>query len=728
MAARVRRLQAYAIPAEHAERVRPGVAVRVPHGRYDRVVDGICARVAEREWDQTLRPIVDVGEAPPLLDEHLIELGLWISEYYACSPGLALEAFAPRSARASKPRTEWVAQLRQAIPPELTPKRRALCEVLARGPLPRAAALREAAVGASVLKGLVAANVVELVEREIAESPHDSATTPATSPEDTHALTPGQARAIESIVDHTRRPDPFAVFLLFGVPGSGKTEVYVRAARTVIAAERQAIVVVPEIALATQVVERLARRFARVAVLHSQLSDRTRADTLRAIARGQVDVVIGTRTAVFAPCRHLGLIVVDEEQESSLKNLAAPYFHARDVAIKRGQLEGFPVVLGSATPALETWYNATHARHYHLLHLPERVPGARLPEARAVPMPPDSPMISPPLAVELRAVHAAGQQAILLHNRRGYATYLRCRRCGLSPRCPRCDAGLVLHQRAGERDKAELRCHRCGHRAALPTTCPDGSCGGTLARAGAAIQQLEQTLRRLLPGARLLRLDSDTMRRRDDYQAALASFEAGAADIMLGTQMVAKGLDFPDVRLVGVIDADAALALPDFRAGERVFQLLMQVVGRAGRKAGASRALVQAQDPNAPAVRSAIAMDYEGYARRELRSRERYFYPPFARLARLVVLDERPRVARTEAAALADRLRDLAGRVHPAIRVDPAGPCVIARLRDKVRHQMTIRAPRDGSMQKLLREAEDQKLLRTKAKRLTIDVDALDLL
>ncbi|MBN2447073.1 MAG: primosomal protein N', partial [Phycisphaerae bacterium] len=608
-------------------------------------------------------------------------------------------------------------------------------------------ALADASVTPATIQSLCKRGLVEIERRQEPRVPpvpvFDITADPPAVPEDALELTPGQEAARAAISSLALSSDGFRVFLLFGVPGSGKTEVYVRAIRQVVAAGRQAILIVPEIALATQVVERLARRFSRVAILHSQLTPRMRVETQRAIAAGVVDVVIGTRTAVFAPCPRLGLIVVDEEQETSLKNLAAPFFHARDVAIKRGQIQAVPVVLGSATPALETWHNAQHMGHYSLLRLPERVPGARLPEVRLLQTPAarvgrDAPLLAPTLADELRDTHAAGQQAILLHNRRGYAIYLRCSRCEAVLRCPRCDSHLVLHQRqetaAGERatprgeDVGILKCHQCGHTEPVRTRCADGSCGGTLERGGLAIQRLEEMLKKLVPAARLLRLDSDTMKNRESYRTALHRFEAGDADIMLGTQMVAKGLDFPAVRLVGVIDADAALALPDFRSGERVLQLLMQVVGRAGRKEGQSLALVQSQDVTAPAIRAAIAMDYEGFATRELESRRRLGYPPFTRLARVVLLDEHRSRAREAAAELADTLRTMAGRVDPHLMISEPGACVVPRLREMYRYQVLVRGPRTDCIQRLLELARSEKRLRPGVKRMTIDVDAIDLL
>jgi len=398
------------------------------------------------------------------------------------------------------------------------------------------------------------------------------------------------------------------------------------------------------------------------------------------------------------------------------------------VAIKRAQLEQIPVVLGSATPALETWHNANYLAHYRLLRLRERVGGLALPTAQALAFGRGSGserpgVLAPELVEALAETLSGGQQVILLHNRRGYAIHVRCQRCGFVLVCQRCGTRAVYHQADGR-----LHCHRCGLRQDVPPVCPDRTCGGKLIRVGQAIQRLQEELMELFPQARIQRLDRDTMRRREDYAQALRRFEAGDADILIGTEMVAKGLDFPRVRLVGVIDADATLAIPDFRAAERVFQLVMQVVGRAGRSDGQSLALVQCADPKTPAISHAIRMDYEGFARYELSWRRRFYYPPFARLARLVLADGRPGRARSEAQRLAEALRDLAARIHPSLQVSDAQPCVIQRLRELRRYEVLVRGPRDRSLHRLLQEAAGRKLLSPRTKRFTLDVDPVDML
>jgi primosomal protein N' (replication factor Y) len=727
---RTTRLYTYAVPAEWLEQVRPGATVRVPHGRSGRPTEGLCLRVSDEAWDHTRRPILHAEPGPTWFSERLVELGLWSSEYYVCPPWRMFAAVLPLRAR--KPRMRKVRYLRTTgtpWPDQLTPRQTAVLTALASGQRPRDEILRETQVGAGTVKALCARGLLEVL---VCDEPRLDPACPATAPlepcaEDAYELTPGQRGACDRITARLAQPDGFHVFLLFGVPGSGKTEVYVRTLRAAVQAGRQAILLIPEIALATQIVQRLARRFARVAVLHSQLSPRVRADTLAAIAAGAVDVVIGTRSAVFAPFPRLGLIVVDEEQEPSFKNLAAPFYHARDVAIKRGQLEQVPVVLGTATPALETWHNAHHRPHFELLHLPERVPGAALPEVRRVEVQPtgadEGPLLASELRSELTATLAAGQQAILLYNRRGYAPYLRCARCGLLLRCTRCGQHLVYH-----RTEPALKCHRCGASTAVPSRCLDDTCNGPLQPAGGAIQRLEEELRGQFPTARLLRLDSDTMRRRADYETALTQFEAGAADILLGTQMVAKGLDFPRVRLVGVIEADAALALPDFRAGERVFQLVVQVVGRAGRREGSSLAIVQTAARGGDLIGHALRLDYESFASRELAGRTRFFYPPASRMARLVLADARPHQACTEAHRLAEALQKRAASIHAELRVDAAEPCVLRQLRGRLRYQIIVRGPHGGGVQQLLQAALDEREFRPRVERFVLDVDPLDVL
>jgi len=727
-------LYTYAVPEELVATLRLGAKVRVPHGR-KRTLEGWAVRWSSTTWTHTHKNILEITDPEPLAPEPLLELALWMADYYCATPIAALEAIAPKALRERPTRAVRWLQAAPETPGPLTPRQRALVDALGAGEMRRSELLTRANASAAVLRTLVRRGVIlETVRRVHAQpaaaAPPDAADAPAfaPAPEDEYALTAAQHTAITRIAAAAGERQAFRVFVVFGAPGSGKTEVYVRAIRAAVAAHRQAILLVPEIALATQTVERLARRFARVAVLHSQLAPAARLGTLRRIERGEFDVVIGTRTAVFAPCPRLGLIVVDEEQETGYKNLAMPYYHARDVAIKRAQASAAAVVLGSATPSLETWHNATRLPHYELLRLPERAPGAAPPKVhveRVNPeIPPETrPLLMPRLAAAIPRVLAEGGQVILLHNRRGYAAALRCEACGLVVTCTRCGAALVYH-RADRR----LKCHRCERWSSPPAGCVDATCGGRLKPGGMAIQRLEEELRRLVPAARLVRLDSDTMRRRVDYETALRSFARGEAEVMIGTQMVAKGLDFVNVRLVGVIDADAAMSLPHFRAAEQTMQLLVQVVGRAGRREAESEAIVQTGPQAAELIELARRGDYEAFADAELKLRQELGFPPAKRWVRIVCSDPQPKRARLAAEGVSERLRLAAGRVNARIRVDAAEPCVIAKQRDRYRYQVIVRAPREAPLHAVLRDADPATALRAKVERLTVDVDPLELL
>lgn len=726
---RTHKLYTFEVPEALQDEVAPGALLEVPQRRGSKPILGWCVGVSTRPYSHTRQSVRAVAQPPTVLDAQLIELALWIAHYYHCPPAQVIDAIVPAPVRNAKPAVRKLLRAKPAADTSgLTEKQVALLNILRATPRSRKDACAAAGVTPAVLRKLLEADLVEEVTERVAPP----TAVPASSdeppfkfvPEDEFALTPGQSAAINAL---TSAGGEFRACLLFGVPGSGKTEVYVRAMQHMIASGRQCIVVVPEIALATQVVERLAQRFRRAVVLHSRLTGKHRRETLHAIKAGRIDVVIGTRTAVFAPCPALGLIVVDEEQESSLKNLQAPFFHARDVALKRAQLLKIPCVLGSATPSLETWFNATQHKHFTRLVLPERVPGAILPTAKLISAEPsafaDAPILSRPLLDAIQQTLADREQVILLHNRRGYATLLRCQRCGLVVRCERCATQLVFHAPGNE-----LKCHRCGWKRSVPEHCLDDTCSGPLVRSGMAIQRLEEELKRRFPEARLQRLDSDAMKHREDYAAALTRFTAREADILLGTQMVAKGLDFPAVRLVGVLEADASLSLPDLRANESTFQLLMQVVGRAGRSSGESLALLQAENTRHHVLQAAIKLDYPAFADHELTLREAVREPPYARLIRLVLLDPKSERAAPAAEQLAQSLRAIAARIHADIRVDDAMPCVIPRLRELLRYQVLIRLPRALNPGRFLDEARAGKLLNPRVARFTIDVDPVELM
>ncbi len=437
---------------------------------------------------------------------------------------------------------------------------------------------------------------------------------------------------------------PSQVFLLHGVTGSGKTEVYLQALTHALEQGKGAIVLVPEISLTPQTVERFKARFSSgklqtlVAVLHSHLSAGERHDEWHKIRQGRARIVIGARSAIFAPVEPLGLIIVDEEHEHTYKQEEAPRYHARDVAIMRGQMENAVVVLGSATPSLESYYNCKKGK-YTLLELPERVDDQKMPHVRVVDMRQAAykekgpPIFSNQLKEAITQRLERGEQTILFLNRRGYSTALQCPKCGFVAQCPNCSLALTYH-----RPEQKLRCHICGFMDAVPAACPNVKCRNPAIRyAGLGTQKVEETLAKLFPDARVKRMDADTMKRKDDYRKVLGDFRVGKTDILVGTQMIAKGLHFPNVTLVGIIYADLALHQPDFRAGERTFQLLTQVSGRAGRGDVEGEVFVQAFAPFHPAIQYARRHDFTGFYEQEIEFREQLKYPPVSRVALLTL-------------------------------------------------------------------------------------------
>ena len=569
------------------------------------------------------------------------------------------------------------------------------------------------------LNKLVERGLIALEAEEIWRDPlADQVFVPTTPP----PLTPDQA-AVWNIIKSQVASPKSQVFLLHGVTGSGKTEIYLRAVADVLAQGRRAIILVPEISLTPQTVGRFAARFpSRVAVLHSALTQGERYDTWRRARAGLVDVIVGPRSALFSPLPSLGLIVLDEEHDSSYKQEAPrPRYHARDVALELGRQTGATVILGSATPSLESYYRAQRG-DFTLLEMPRRIMGhtrrlrdlqsryrvphiryqamrESLSEARYMPLPPVK-------IVDLRAELRAGnrsifsralqramdealgrdEQVILFLNRRGSATFVLCRDCGHVIRCPRCDVPLTYHG-----PRASLICHHCNYRQPQPGHCPQ--CGSKRIRYfGLGTERVEKSVRERWPDARLLRWDRDTARTHAAHANILQRFVDGAADVLVGTQMIAKGLDLPLVTLVGVISADPALNLPDFRAGERTFQLLTQVAGRAGRGLLGGRVVIQTYHPDHYAVVAASAHDYAGFAARELAFRREQGYPPYRRLAKLVYEDARLARAQTKSQALAERLRDaLARRGLPTTDLIGPAPSFFARLRGRYRWQIILR-------------------------------------
>jgi len=699
VAAAVRGTFTYRVPTALAGEVALGQRVAVPFGRSKRATGYVVGFPTAPPAGFELRDVVQVLDAFPPFTPKLVELLRWAEGYYLCPPGELLRAALPPGLNTrggadapDRRRVEYAAPApgaAEALPGlQRARAQRAVLEyLLARGRIPvdelRAALpTARAALGALVKRGLA------LLDSEVpvARSGLLEASGKVANP------TPDQARALEAI---DAAAGTFTPFLLHGVTGSGKTEVYLQAIARARAAGRGALVLVPEIALTPQLAGRFRARFGdEVALLHSGLSDAERhAEWLR-LRRGQARICVGVRSAVFAPVEDLAVIVVDEEHEGSFKQEDGPPYHARDLAVVRGRLEDAVVVLGSATPSLETLENARRGR-YRLLELPIRVDDRPLPEVEVVDLSggrragraPSAGMLSPPLAGALATTLQAGQQSILFLNRRGYQSLVLCESCGAEARCPDCAVAQTHHARRGL-----LLCHYCGRSDPMNGLCP--ACGGLRFGVGVGTEQVEEAVRALLPTARVARLDRDTVSSADDTAEVLARFARRELDVLVGTQMVTKGHDFPGVTLVGVVLADTALALPDFRAAERTFQLLAQVAGRAGRGADRGRVLIQTFNPRSPAITHAVGHDYAGFAAGELARRQALGYPPYTRLLAVRVEGSEAGARRT-AEALAHAARPALG---PGVSLIGPAPAAIERIRGRSRWHLLLRGPDHRSL------------------------------
>jgi primosomal protein N' (replication factor Y) (superfamily II helicase) len=696
----------YAVESTPAHPLVAGSRVVVPLRR-SRMV-GVCVDIStEPPARGTLKPVLDVPDAEPVMSRDMLALCRWISDYYVVPVGLTVRSALPavlggekRSVARSPHKTQRIVTLARELPSLLfrdklfahAPRQRAMFELIESlgGQTPAAHLIEQLGCTPSVLRGLAKHGLVELSDAIVERDPFAAR---ALGAQAAHRPTMAQQGAIDAMVS----AEPGAVFLLHGVTGSGKTLVYVELLRHVVETlGRSAIVLVPEIALTPQTVDRFRAAFGdRVAVLHSALSDGERYDAWAALKSGRKRIAVGARSAVFAPLDDLGAIIVDEEHEASYKQGESPRYHAREVAVVRARQQGAVTVLGSATPSLESWVNATSGK-YRLLTLPDRVGGGRLPAIEVVDLrlpkmaePPDpfSMVVRPPLESALRATLERGEQAILLLNRRGFAAFVQCGACGDVAVCPNCSISLTYHK-APER----LICHYCLH--AEPTQAACGRCGGaTLRRRGLGTQQVERLLGERFAAARIARMDVDTTSGKWAHAEILDRVGRGEVDILLGTQMIAKGLDFANVTLVGVIDADVGINLPDFRASERCFQLLSQVAGRAGRGPKGGRVFIQTRLPGHYAVRCAVSHDYAGFVGQELEGRAHPAYPPTIRMANVVVSGPVESAVAQAAEEAADWLRRLLTAQEKAdVQVIGPAPCPVERIKGRWRWHLVLKA------------------------------------
>jgi len=732
----IRRELDYAVPEGLLNRVGVGSRVRVPFREKSALATVVA--VTEQSEAKGIRLIEAVVGEAPILSEQLLELGRWIGAYYCCPIETVMRSLLPQVIRRAE--IGWKKQLfvqpgrkidNEALEKlrKRAPRQAELLEAILRleAPIRASQLLRQTSLDNQTLRALVKRGLVELREEAIVRDPHADEQFIATS---NLILNQEQTHALKEIALALDSPEKARPFLLHGVTGSGKTEIYLQAIRAALERGHTAIVLVPEISLTPQTVERFKGRFAdmqdAVAVLHSHLSEGERHDEWHKIHSGRARIVIGARSAVFAPLKDLGLIVVDEEHETTYKQEEAPRYHARDVAIVRAKIEKCVAVLGSATPSLESYHNAVIGK-YRLVTLTQRIDEKQMPLMRIVDLRQErrkekaATILSEKLRAAIGDRMEKREQTILFLNRRGFSTSLLCSNCGEARNCPNCSVALTYHRHPAV--PGRLSCHLCGHTAAVPKKCP--ACGkDALIYAGFGTEKVEATVSQIFPKAAVSRMDADSMTRKEAYRETLRNFRTGNIDILVGTQMIAKGLHFPNVTLVGIINADLALHLPDFRAGERTFQLLTQVAGRAGRGETSGEVFVQTYTPFSPSIQFARHHDFAGYFQQELEFRERCNFPPFKHAILITARSAHEGRAKLSAETLRRRLKEA---LPEEFILGDATPAPLEKLQGQFRFHILIRGEAIMRLSRLVRETLD-KLPFPEDVTVTVDVDPYQLL
>lgn len=753
----------YAIPEVFQASLIPGVRVLVPVGR--RKMTGIVTRVSTSHdlADKKLKYILDVLDKAPIFSKEMMELWQWAANYYLASLGDMLSAMLPSGLRSKSTRVVRPVKKSkvksvdftdtsdvQPSAPELTEREKKILDFVLTKKRVTTKTLGQQFPNlpiARILHGLEAQNLLTVKEHipqtRLPKPEASSAPVGAETSALPFRLSTEQEAAYGQITAALRSAT-FRVFLLHGVTGSGKTEVYVRAAQTVVHSGKCVLMLVPEIGLTHQLVERARQHFgSRIAVVHSGMRTSQRRTEWQRIARGEAPVIIGARSAIFAPASQLGLVVVDEEHDGAYKQEEGVRYNARDLAVVRGRISSCPVILGSATPSLESYLHSQSQR-YTLLSLPQRIASRPLPEVEVVdlrrqgrpkqevqPHGPDR-IFSVPLQHALVENHQEGRQSLLFMNRRGYANYLQCYRCGEVLVCPHCSVTLTWH-----RTDHALRCHYCGFSKPPPERCPACS-GSSLRDSGVGTQQVEEALTQLIPGARVGRLDRDTVRRLGALDRILDAWRAGGLDVLIGTQMIAKGHDVPGVTLVGVLLADLSLNLPDFRAAERTFQLLVQVAGRAGRGDDPGRVIIQTYSPDHYSIRAALQHDFAHFASQELGYRKQLDYPPFSRAVNVRFESADSEKVMVYAERFAQRLQALIqeedqgrGASGSVVVLGPA-PAPIEKIKGRSRWLLLLKGeqPRvlHGLIQRVRQELGPAKTRGGRDMRTIVDVDPYSML
>jgi primosomal protein N' (replication factor Y) len=725
----------YELPEAVAGILQPGSRVRVPVRT--RTALATVIELLDETDVPGVKLISEVVSAEPILNPLLLKLGAWMADYYCCSIEQAMKAVLPNVIRKAEVghRTRLFARLAREVGEEemeslkmKAPLQAAAVAFLAEAGKPVAVAdvsekcdANHAVIQALVKKGLVITESAT-VERDPSQGETFLHAGKLEMNPEQLAVFARVCAAIENQKSQIENPKPL---LLHGVTGSGKTEIYLQAISLVLERGQTAIMLVPEISLTPQTVERFKSRFAatqhEVAVLHSHLSEGERHDEWHKIRTGRARIVIGARSAIFAPCANLGLIVVDEEHENTYKQEETPRYHGRDIAVLRAQMEGCACLLGSATPSLESFHNAQLGK-YELLRLTQRVDDKKMPFIRIMDMRMESKkkgsILSERLITAVNDRLAKKEQTILFLNRRGFSTSLLCEKCGYVCECPNCSVGLTFHRAAGR-----VVCHICGHQAVAPAKCPECKDPG-IKYSGTGTEKVEDIVGKCFPTAVVKRLDADVMTRKDAFRETLGAFKVGKIDILVGTQMIAKGLHFPNVTLVGIINADLSLHLPDFRAGERTFQLLTQVAGRAGRGDVEGEVFVQSFTPFSPSIQFARHHDFDGFWEQEIEFRRQWDYPPFTHMVLIVIRSQHQQRAEFSAQTLHRRLKDA---LPPNTTLSDPAPAPLEKSHGNYRFHLMLRTRAILRLSRHLR-AVLEKLTFPEDVIVTVDVDAYQLL
>ncbi|HHT9109816.1 MAG TPA: replication restart helicase PriA [Candidatus Brocadiaceae bacterium] len=718
----------YSVPSHLRDRLSPGMRVRAPFG--NKIITGFCVGFTDTPFSDKIKDIISIVDKAPLAGNVMLKITRWIASYYHCGWGEAINAVIPPVARTRTKEkgalfvvhTHKISELNAEMLSQIkirAPKQARALEILKEhaGEISAKELMHISGCMMQGLrqlekKGFVTFKTKSLDELDI---PCDSNLLQK------HLMfTDEQQSAFDTITKKLLQTRP-GVVLLQGVTGSGKTEIYLQTITKVVEQGRSVIFLVPEISLTSQTIRRIKARFDRVAILHSHLLGTFHYSQWNDIREGNVDIVIGARSAIFAPLKNVGLIIIDEEHENTFKQENSPRYNARDVSIVRATHENALVILGTATPSLESYYHA-YLGDYEKVGLSKRIGGRQLPPVEIVDMAEEARkrrgyhIISQKLEYYTKQSLARGEQVILFLNRRGFAPYIHCKRCGFVLKCKRCDIPMTFHRKLNT-----TLCHYCRAEEHPPESCPDCLASNINYR-GFGTEKIEDEIMARFPDYKIVRMDSDSMRVRDAHEKALTAFERGEFQILLGTQMIAKGLDFPNVTLVGVISADTILNLPDFRASERTFQLISQVAGRTGRGSKGGRVVVQSFNPRHYSITYAASHDYEGFAKKELEYRKQLNYPPYGKLARIVFRSAQEDKAKEKAFLVAEKLKDMVKSNGKQLDILGPSPAPLTKINDQFRWHLLLKSIEEKSIHDALHSINDV-LRPSKGVQTMVDVD-----